>query len=234
MRIVFTILALNTAALFVTGSTAMAADNTLTAEEKAAGWELLFNGEDHSSWRCNNGRMIANEVEEGALVPYKSGGYLITYEKKFSDFILKCDVKMSDPCNSGIFFRVGDPEDPVQTGFEVQVHTGKGTGLHDFGSIYDLVPPSKNLSKGPGQWNSVTVTCKGPHITVEVNGEKVAQMNCDEWTKPGERPDGTKHKFTRAVKDFPREGYIGFQDHGHKVWFKNVKLLELTQDRGKD
>jgi hypothetical protein len=52
-------------------------------------------------------------------------------------------------------------------------------------------------------------------------------MNCDDYDQPGLRPDGSKHKFGAAIKDFPRKGYLGFQDHGHKVWYKNVKLLEF-------
>ena len=67
---------------------------------------------------------------------------------------------------------------------------------------------------------------------MKVNGKLVAEMNCDDFDEPGVCPDGKKHKFKlggkpRAVKDFARTGYLGFQDHGHKVWYKNVKLLEL-------
>ena len=212
---------------FAAGTACPAADNALTHEEKAAGWKLLFNGQDYSDWKCNNGKTIASPIEDGSVVPHKSGGYLIVYDKPFGDFIFKCDVKMGERCNSGIFFRVADLKRPVQTGFETQVLSGKGTSYHDFGSIYDLIKPKKNLSKGPGQWNTIQITCKGPHISVAVNGKTVASMNCDEWTEPGKRLDGTRHKFKRAIKDFPRKGYIGFQDHGHKVWFKNVKILEL-------
>ena len=204
-------------------------DNRLTQQEKADGWQLLFNGRDYTGWKCNNGRKIASPIEHGSLVPHKSGGYLIVYNKPFGDFILKCDVKMGPQCNSGVFFRVGKLLDPVQSGFEMQVLTGKGTGYHDFGAIYDLVKPSKNASRGPGKWNHIAITCKGPHITVAVNGETVARMNCDEFTTPGKRPDGTPNKFHKAVKNFPRTGYLGFQDHGHKVWFKNVKLLDLSK-----
>jgi hypothetical protein len=54
----------------------------------------------------------------------------------------------------------------------------------------------------------------------------------DQFDKPGFAPDGEKHKYKldgqpRAVKDFARSGYLGFQDHGQKVWYKNVKLFEL-------
>jgi hypothetical protein len=204
-----------------------AADNELTAEEKAAGWQLLFNGKDHTGWKCNNGKEIACPIEDGCLVPYKSGTYLIIHEKQFGDFVLKCDVKMDKACNSGIFFRVGDPLNPVQTGFEMQVLTGKGSSIHDFGAVYELAKPTKNNTKGPGQWDSVEITCKGPKITVAVNGETVTTMNCDEYTEPGKGPDGSKNKFKKAAKDFPRKGYIGLQDHGSKCWYKNIRIREL-------
>ena len=208
---------------------ASAAENTLTPKEKAAGWKLLFNGKDHAGWMCNNGKKVAAPIEEGSLVPYKSGGYLIVHKQQFGDFVLKCDVKMPEKCNSGIFFRVGDPKKPVQTGFEIQVMTGTGTGYHDFGAIYDLGSPKKNVQKKPGEWNTIEITCNGPHISVKANGVKVSEINCDEFTEPGRHPDGTKHKFKLAVKDFPRKGYLGFQDHGHKVWYRNVKIRELKK-----
>lgn len=219
------------ASLFV--SSAVAGDNELSSEEKQAGWQLLFNGRDLTGWKCNNGQPIASAVENGSLVPYKSGGYIIIYDKPFADFILKCDVRWEDPrCNSGIFFRVEDPLNPVHTGFEIQVMSGKNTGKHDFGSIYDLVAISKNAGRETGQWNNVEITCRGPYIAVKVNGEEVAAMNCDDFDEPGICPDGEKHKYKlngqpRAVKDFARAGYLGLQDHGHKVWYKNVKLMEL-------
>jgi hypothetical protein len=217
------------------GSVSLAADNQLADAEKDAGWRLLFNGKDLTGWRCNNDKPIATKIEDGSLVPYQSGGYLIIYEDQFDDFILKCDVRWEDPrCNSGIFFRVENPRDPVNTSFEVQVMAGDGTGKHDMGAIYDLVGPSKAVGRGNGQWNSIEIKCQGPAISVKVNGELVSAMNCDDFDKPGVCPDGQAHKFKlngkpRAIKDFARSGYLGFQDHGHKVWYKNVKLLALKK-----
>ena len=75
--------------------------------------------------------------------------------------------------------------------------------------------------------DAIEVRCKGPKITVTVNGQKVSSIDCDEWRDPGKRLDGTSTKFKMAVKDFPRTGYIGLQDHGNNVWFKNIKLLKL-------
>jgi len=205
----------------------LAGDNELTEAEQAAGWQLLFNGKDYTGWKCNNGKEIASPIEDGALVPYKSGGYLIVYEKQFGDFILKCDVKMGDPkCNSGIFFRVGNLKNPVYSGLEVQVYSSTNAGYHDFGAIYDLVKPSHIHLNGEGAWNHVVLACRGPLITAIVNGDAVTMMNCNDFSEKGRRPDGSKHKFG-VVKDLPRVGYLGFQDHGHKVWIKNVKILDL-------
>ena len=211
---------------------AQAADNQLTDEEKQAGWQLLFNGQDHTGWKCNNGKPVATPIEQGSLVPYKAGGYLIIHEKQYDNFVLTCDVKWESACNSGIFFRVTNPQDPVNTGFEIQVSSGRGVGKHEFGAIYDLAATTRNAGKETGQWNTVAIRCEGPHISVQVNGQQVCAIHCDDFDKPGLCPDGQRHKFAvqgepRAVKDFARTGYLGFQDHGHKVWYKNVKLLEL-------
>jgi len=214
-------------------SSAIAGDNELSDEEKQAGWQLLFNGKDLTGWKCNNDKPIATPVEEGSLVPYKSGGYIVIYEKPFDNFELKCDVRWEDPrCNSGIFFRVEDLKNPVHTGFEIQVMSGARVGKHEFGAIYDLAATTKNNGNDTGEWNTVEIRCYGPYINIKVNGEEVAAMNSDKFDQPGFCPDGKKHKFKlngkpRTVKDFARAGYLGFQDHGHKVWYKNVKLLEL-------
>ncbi len=212
---------------------ALAADNQLTEQEQKAGWQLLFNGTDYTGWKCNNGKPVASKVVDNSMQPYESGGYIIMYDKPFGDFILKCDVKMSESCNSGIFVRVEDPANPVHTGFEVQISTGEGTSVHDFGAIYDIVPPTKHVSHGPGKWDAVEVKCEGAKISVKVNGQLVSQLNADEFDQPGKRSIEGDHKFkldgkNRAIKDFAHSGYLGFQDHGHPVWFKNVKLLPLN------
>ena len=74
----------------------------------------------------------------------------------------------------------------------------------------------------------------GGGTSLKLNGELVCEMDADEFDQPGERAIEGDHKYKlkgekRAVKDFARKGYLGFQDHGHPVWYKNVKLLPLTE-----
>ncbi|MBI1374105.1 MAG: DUF1080 domain-containing protein [Phycisphaera sp.] len=225
---VLTMLVLTGFAMFAAADSPPA-DNTLTAAEKAEGWQLLFNGKDYTGWKNNSGKPIACGVVDGAMEICKAGGYVVVYDKQFGDFIFECDVKQVKPdSNSGVFFRMAKLGDPVNSGFECQVYKG-GTDMHDMGAIYDLVPAKVNAVK-EGEWNHLRIKCVGPHISTEVNGQPVASMNTDEWPVYGKRPDGTKHKFKTAIKDMARVGYIGFQDHGDKNWFKNVKLLELNPD----
>jgi hypothetical protein len=210
-------------------TSAHAADNELTSTEQKDGWVLLFNGKDLGGWKNNDGKPVAAKIEDGAINVHNTGGYLLVYDQAFGDFVFKCDVKMGPPeCNSGVFVRTGDLADPVNTALEVQVFDGPSDGMHDFGAIYDLVGPTKEVATGGGKWDSLEIRCEGPHVSVKVNGEEVSQINCDEYDKPGLRTDGTQHKFTgKAIKDFPRSGYIGLQDHGHAVWYKNIKLKQL-------
>ena len=209
-------------------SVARAADNELTPLEAAAGWKLLFNGRDLTGWKNNDDKPVAAKIEDGAINVHGTGGYLLVYDQPLGDFVFKCDVKMSQPeCNSGVFLRTSDLADPVESGLEVQIFSGEADALHDFGAIYDLVAASSDATLGPDQWDTLEIRCEGPQVSVKVNGLEVVAMNCDEWTQPGRRPDGTQHKFSRAIKDFARRGYLGLQDHGHDVWFKNIKLLEL-------
>jgi hypothetical protein len=209
-------------------SNSFAADNELTSKEKMGGWQLLFNGKNTKGWRNNIKKPVKAKVEDGALNPHGSGGYVLVYDKPFGDFVIKCDVKMDQPsCNSGIFVRIGELKDPVQSGLEVQINTATKPDLHSFGAIYDLVPPSKDATHGRDKWDTVEVRCEGPKISVTVNGEKVTSIDCDKWTKPGKRLDGTSTKFKKAIKDFARKGYLGLQDHGNNVWYKNIKLREL-------
>ncbi len=131
-------------------------------------------------------------------------------------------------CNSGVFIRVGNLKDPVITGLEVAIDDTTGHGMHDSGAFYDLVPPCENAQKPPGEWNHMTITAKGPHIEVKLNGQTVSKIDLNRWTEPGKRPDGSKHKFGNVtIKDLPRSGYLGFQDHGQDCWYKNVRIKDL-------
>ena len=158
-------------------------------------------------------------------------GYLWTKEE-FSDFELSLEYKLSPGANSGIFYRT-DKDNPVQGGFEIQLMDNEGF-QKKFNkalpprklnaSFYDGVAPKGDYSKPVGQWNRCKLVCKGPEVSFRLNGKLAFEINLDDWKDAGKNPDGSENKFKTALKDLPRKGRIGFQNHGQVVWYKNISI----------
>lgn len=185
----------------------------------------LFDGTNLDHWKVKPGGWT---IEEGVLTRQPKGGYIWTKEA-YGDFALELEFKVSPKCNSGVFFRT-NPRNAVQGGFEIQVLDSHGKaepGKHDCGALYDAVAPKVNAVNKPGEWNKMVITCNGPSVKVEVNGKTTVDINIDDWDTPNKNPDGSKNKFKTALKELPRTGHIGLQDHGKPVWYRNVKLTKL-------
>ncbi len=186
--------------------------------------KVLFDGKNLDAWTFKKDGWT---IEDGAMALVKGGGYIWTKEQ-YGDFELNLEFKVSPNCNSGIFFRT-NPSNPVNAGFEIQVmdSAGKKPNKHSAGSLYDARAADKTNMKPAGEWNSFKLICKGPLITIHINGEKVNEANLDQWTEANKNPDGSKNKFPTPLKDLPRTGHIGFQDHGQPVWYRNVTIKPL-------
>ncbi len=107
---------------------------------------------------------------------------------------------------------------------------GRPWTKYSMGGLYNLFAPKANTLI-PDDWNRYTITCQGSKITVKLNGQLVADADLDQWTEVGKNPDGTANKFKRALKDFARSGYIGLQDHGSPVWYRNIRVKRLNNSR---
>ena len=198
------------------------------AEESKAGDAIDLS--DLSAWTMQKeGAWVKKDGEiQPASGEKKAGGYLWSNEK-FEDFRLSLEFKMSEKCNSGVFFRT-DPTNAVQGGFEIQIFDSAGKDeidSHDCGALYDAKAPSANAAKPAGEWNRMVITAKGPMITVELNGQEVVDVNIDDWTTGNQNPDGSKNKFKTALKDLPRNNHLGIQYHGHPVWYRNLSIERL-------
>jgi hypothetical protein len=199
-------------------------------EPTEPGWRLLFNGQDFSGWQSASGQAPSPGwvVQEGAMVRQRSAGDIWTKER-FGNFVLDLDFKTQG--NSGIFIRTDKANDCVQTGIEIQIdRPSRMPGKHSVGAIYDALAPTKEVTR-PGQWNHATITVLDSRIAVVLNGQQVIDMDLDKWTESGRNPDGTRNKFRRALKDFKREGHIGFQDHGAVVAYRNIRIRNLVSQQ---
>lgn len=219
--------------------------NTLSSQEKKAGWELLFNGKDFKGWRqCNGTAMPVNWViEEDAMKVFTgegkkpgsgSDGDIVFADRKFKNFELSIDWKASKAANSGIFFNVREvPGKPVYYAApEVQVldnvdATDNKLANHLAGSLYDMIAADPKTVHPAGEWNTIVIKMENGKVTHTQNGVKVVEYTM--WT-PEWDAAVAKSKF----KTFPgwtegiaKEGLIGLQDHGYPVWFRNIKIREL-------
>jgi len=191
----------------------------------ASGTDVLFDGSGRGAWQPNPKWV----VKDGALTCQPKARYLWS-KQKYGDFELSAEFKFGKGTNSGIFIRTGNAKDPVQTGMEIQVLDSFGKaeiGKHDCGALYDALPPSANAVKKPGEWNQIIITCKGPKITVVLNGTQIIDADISKWTTARKNPDGTKNKYKKALADYPREGHIGLQEHGKPVWYRNIRVKKL-------
>ena len=167
------------------------------------------------------------KITEGVLTPSKTPGGILWTKEKFGDFEVVLEYKTSEKANSGLFFRT-DPRNPVQGGFEIQVASpGLYKGKHVLGSLYDAKEAAVSAGKPDGEWNVMTLNCKGPSIKATVNGQTTVDVNIDEWTEPNKNPDGSKNKFKTPLKDMPRVGHLGLQYHGQAVWFRKFEIKPL-------
>src|SRR5690606_10182545 len=109
-------------------------------------------------------------------------------------------------------------DDPVAQGIEVQIYDAPASGDkkltdHDSGGVIPGVPPTKAAAKPAGQWNRFHVKVVGETLTIRLNGETVNEIALDEHPR---------------LKDRPKSGAIGFQDHGLPLELRNIQIRRLS------
>ena len=212
----------------------------LTEEEKKAGWQLLFDGSSADGWHNYGGGPAGHawKVTEGTL--HFDGSLKkdtlpqdIVTNDEFENFHLKLEWKVDTNGNSGIMFYVNEDtayRRPYWTGPEMQVldnagHPDAKITKHRAGDLYDLISSSKETVKPALEWNLAEIKCVNGKLDFYLNGENIVstQMWDHNWTN---MIANSKFKQWPGFGTF-RKGRICLQDHGDKVWFRNIKIQRL-------
>ena len=236
-----------------------AAPNTLTAQEKADGWKLLWDGKTTDGWRSpNSDRFPARSwsIADGVLTvdagvtnanaEAGAGGDIITRER-YANFELELDFKTTPGCNSGVKIFVQPNISPINKVTGQPTGTGSAIGMEyqildderhpdaklgrngdrRLGALYDLMPCDTNKLVNPmGEWNVARILSQGKHVEFWLNGRKILEF---ERGSAEFRDAVAKSKF----KDIPNfgewpDGHILLQEHGSVVYFRNIKIRELS------
>lgn len=216
--------------------------NTLTPEEEADGWVLLFDGQSLNGWRDYNGTRLTEpwHVVDGCIQAKGDGsdgsGYIVT-DKEYANFELVWDWKLSKGGNSGMLYHVVERPQfkvPYVTGPEYQLideanFPEKLEEWQKLGVDYAMYLPDKSKMKvhPAGEWNTSKIVFDNGHVEHWLNGEQILEF--DAWTD-----DWFQRKKSGKWSDAPeyglsRKGVICLQDHGYPASFRNIKLKELPR-----
>jgi Domain of Unknown Function (DUF1080)/Methane oxygenase PmoA len=226
--------------------------NTLTEAEKRAGWKLLFDGKSVEGWRGYKRPDASGarwKVEDGSLTIDPNDGKdtrgardIITTDQ-YDRFDLKWEWRVAPGGNSGVkYFVLEDMDSAI--GHEYQIidderHADAKVGPHrQTSAFYDVLPVSvaaailEKVKKPAGEWNvsrvrvaPSRVVAGGTRVYHYLNDVRVLEYELD---SPELRAAIAKSKF-KDVARFGKlhNGHILIQDHGDRVWYRNIKILPI-------
>lgn len=213
------------------------------------GWRGYGMDSAPESWNVEDGAIHLTGSGTGEA-QMEGGGDLI-FAHKFKNFEFEFEYKISKGGNSGVFYLAQEVTTNVdgkdeylpiwQSASEYQVldnanHEDAKLGVdgnRQSASLYDMIPAKPQNAKPFGEWNKGKITVfKGTVIHAQ-NGENVVEYHL--WTpkwnemlknskfkEDGEFP--IAYKLLKNMGGDKHEGYIGFQDHGDDVWYRNVRI----------
>jgi len=224
--------------------------SSCASEKEEDDWIILFDGTSTEHFRGYNMEEFPEqgwEITDGTLHCIGSGqgeaggqgGDIITREQ-YGNFELSLEWKISEGGNSGIFYLAQELEGkPVyMSAPEMQILDNERhidatlgeEGNRKAGSLYDLIPAEPQNAKPAGEWNTAKVTVYKGTVVHSMNGENVVEYHL--WTDAWEElVEDSKFSEWPEFINTAKEGYIGLQDHGDDVWFRNIKIRKLLEDQ---
>ena len=198
-----------------------------------ANWQDLLADGNLSQWRGYHTQSVPPgwSLDDGVLHFSNGKGDIVT-RAVFSNFELSLEWKVSVGGNSGIFYlaRMGDEQiymsAPEMQVLDDAVHVDGGDPLTSAGAAYGLYPAPRGVVRSAGEWNEARVKVRNNEVEHWLNGQKIVSytLGSPQW----------KEKVANAkFAEWPmygqaREGRVGLQDHGDPVWYRNVRIREIS------
>jgi hypothetical protein len=203
------------------------------AQKGPGPWTSLFDGKSVQGWHNYDtpGKPVAGWTAENGLLVRSGAGGDLTTDKQYANFELELEWKVEKGGNSGVIYRIDHRgEKSYVSGPEMQilddaVHRDGQNPLTSAGANYALHPAIPGLNKGANEWNSVRLVVNGTHVEHWLNGKQVVayELGSADWeTRRKASKFANAEMYGRAAR-----GHIALQDHGDRVYFRNVRIREL-------
>lgn len=219
-------------------------------------WITMFDGKTLNGWRgyCQKGIPTGWVVEDG-VITYKGsdstvdpGGGDLIYDKKFKNFVFEIEWKIDKAGNSGIFYTAQEIEGlPIYySSPEYQLLDNENMpdawegigGNREAGAVYDMVPPVPQTVKPYGNWNKTKIVVYNERVIHYMNDTPVlefkfgtpvwkALVDKSKFSKFSNSPEKCPEAYEYMLQCGKQPGYIGLQDHGYGVCFRNIRIKEL-------
>jgi hypothetical protein len=203
----------------------------LTGHPDSKDWTALIK-EDLSNadftpkvWTSEKGVMTADEDQ------------MIFSKVEYENFVLDLEFNMESGANSGVVVYCTDKKDWIPHSVEIQIADdshekwASSPGSWQCAAIFGHLGASEKVAKKPGEWNRMTIACKGQMIYVVLNGRPVTTMDMSKWTSAKKNPDGTDIPswLSTPFSELATKGFIGLQGKhaGAKTFYRNVKIKAL-------
>ncbi len=194
-------------------------NTTLAENNKDHAWVL----ESPGTWRSDIDRMVFTK-------------------DAYENFVLDLEFKLAPGTNGGVILFCSDTVNWIPNSIEVQVADDLDPKWNikpdtRAGAFYGRQKPSAFTVKKPGEWNRYTIACVGKEVQVRLNGQTVNQFDLAKFTDAQKNPDGTMAPpwLSKPPAGLPTKGHIGLQGKhgGAPVWYRNIKIRELSADEAK-
>ena len=204
------------ALLLMLGAGSCARTQTRSGEENLLATGLV-------GWQQVAGERGSWKFEDGVLYTDGRGGGWLATVREYDDFRLHLEFRIGPEGNSGVFVRAPQEGDPAYGGMEIQILDDHAEAYGELrpdqytGSIYGVQAPAERASKEAGQWQAMVIECCGPRVKVVLNGEAVIDTSTEFYPYVYDTHPGLNR----------RSGYIGLQNHGGRIEFRNIKVWPL-------
>ena len=215
------------------------------------GWRGYGKDEVPARWSIDDGCLKFSGTGTGE--GQQGDGGDIIFAHKFKNFELSFDWKVSKGGNSGVFYLIQevttekDGETILEPSYisapEYQIldnanhpdaKLGKD-GNRQSASLYDMIPAKPQNQNPYDQWNEGSIMVYKGTVVHGQNGENVVEYHLwtPQWTEMLQASKFSEEKWPLAYELLNNcggenhEGYIGFQDHGDNVWFRNIRVKIL-------